>query len=440
MKKILSTLLLSSICAMPSMAQLSGNGYYRVQNAIQGRYVTVIDDRGSVNLQTNDADMAALRTVAGFERVASDPGSIIYIKSMSEGYDLQAQGTGSYKIISYQVKITDLQDGTYWCSATSHGMTKYLADELIPNRASEYTRIYGSLVTNSNSTRDWWIKPVTADGDNYFGITPEVEANGTYYSTFCASFPFSFASEGMEAYTVSAIDEAKGAVVIKTVSGTVAAATPVIVKCASEDVAGNRLNIGPGAPVLGSKPIKSEGNLLTGVYFCNPDAGPKHTNVVENNPKTMRVLGTSLLGQLAFIKVAAEELPYIPKNSAYITVSEDAPDVLYVVDENNKKYTDVTGDLNGDGIVNAADADILAAILAGEQEIDITADLNNDGMVDNADAELLNDMIVAAGIQGIAADKDGEFLTRRGWKPPPSQQQLSHGKGVYIVNGKKVVR
>ena len=42
----------------------------------------------------------------------------------------------------------------------------------------------------------------------------------------------------------------------------------------------------------------------------------------------MRVLGTASDGSLAFVK--ATNLKYIPSNTAYITVSASAPDVLKV--------------------------------------------------------------------------------------------------------------
>ena len=99
MRKI-TLLLLTALCTLAAHAQLNGDGYYRVQSSEQQRYVRVIDNRGSVNMETTDADLSALRTQRDFDKVVSDPGSIIYIKKMNTGYDLQSQGTGSYSIIS----------------------------------------------------------------------------------------------------------------------------------------------------------------------------------------------------------------------------------------------------------------------------------------------------------------------------------------------------
>ena len=84
----ITTLLLAAVCTLSAYAQLNGNGYYRAQSSEQGRYIRIIDNRGSVNLSTTEADMEALRTKAGFENVVSDPATIIYIKKMKDYADV----------------------------------------------------------------------------------------------------------------------------------------------------------------------------------------------------------------------------------------------------------------------------------------------------------------------------------------------------------------
>lgn len=321
MKRI-KFLLLSLGCTVSVFAQLSGDGFYRVQNVAQERYISVIDNRGSVNVSTTDADFGALRTVLGFERVVSDPSSVIYIRNMGAGYDLQCQGTGSYSITGYLLQIRSAPTG-YYAYATNSGMTKFLGDDLITAFTEDPT--YGSLVTNSNTTRQWYIMPVEAGGSNYFGLTPDVMSGGNYYTTFFAAFPFTFNSSGMTAYFVNKVDEKKSAVVIQEISGGVPSSVPVLVKCSSNQAASNKLNV--GASASGS----ASGNLLKGVYFCNDvpqTASYNHRNVVDYDAATMRVLGTAPDGSLAFIK--ANNLNYIPANTAYIQVSASAPAVLKV--------------------------------------------------------------------------------------------------------------
>lgn len=392
----ITTLLLAAVCTLSAYAQLNGNGYYRAQSSEQGRYIRIIDNRGSVNLSTTEADMEALRTKAGFENVVSDPATIIYIKKMNTGYDFQSQGTGSYSIISYEVNIEEM-DGKYWCYASKAGMTKYLADQVInydmvpwlsPEEQEEYLN-NGHLVTNISPSYqggkylDWNINPVKDAEGFYFGLQPNIVASDGYYQTFYAAFPFTFLSEGMSAWYVSKINEATGKVIISEVTGGVPTSTPVIIKCSSQSAASNKLNV--GASTSGT----ADGNLLTGVYFCNPDAGPGHTNVVPFDPTTMRVLGTTADGSLAFVKNV--DLAYIPANTAYITVSASAPDVLLVTDQDTPV---VPGDLSGDGTVDVDDVAIIAKMILGKTETDLSADLNHDGIVDVEDFAIVVKIIL----------------------------------------------
>ena len=375
-------LLLATICTLSAHAQLNGNGYYRAQSTEQGRYIQVIDNRGSVNMQTTDADLGAMQTRAGFENVVSDPSSIIYIKKMSSGYDFQSQGTGSYQIISYEIKL-DEEGGKYWCYASKSGMTKYLADEVITAMTPAAKREIGKLVTNVTPGSsyekylNWNINPVKDEEGFYFGLKPNIVATDGYYQTFYAAFPFTFLSEGMSAWYVSKINEAAGKVIISEVTGGVPTSTPVIIKCSSQSAANNKLNL--GAATSGT----ANGNLLTGVYFCNPNAGTVHTNVVSYDPTTMRVLGTAADGSLAFVKNV--DLAYIPANTAYITVSASAPDVLLVTDQDTPY---VPGDLSGDGEVTGQDLVIEANFILND-EYNEAADLNHDGIVSGQDYVIL---------------------------------------------------
>jgi hypothetical protein len=296
---------------------------------------------------------------------------------MTVGYDLQSQGTSSYAIISHEVRAMDVGDGKYWCYASKGSMTKYLADEAITSLSTEEEKERGSLVTNIGPSHgeylDWDLIPVSADG-NYFGLAPTVSAGGSYYQTFYAAFPFTFLSEGMEAYYVDNINETTGKVHVKEITGGVPASTPVIVKCSAQTPASNKLDV--GASTSGS----ASGNQLTGVYFCNPNAGAAHTNVKEYDPTTMRVLGPASDGSLAFVK--DNSLQYIPANTAYITVSASAPDVLKVVTGDEPS---LPGDLNGDNIVDVDDVALVAKMILGKTPVNLLADLNGDGVVDVED-------------------------------------------------------
>ena len=73
-------------------------------------------------------------------------------------------------------------------------------------------------------------------------------------------------------------------------------------------------------------------NQLRGVYFCNNVASSTgHRNVTEYNENTMRVLGRAPDGRLAFVNPST--LVYIPANTCYLEVPAGSPDVIYVVNE-----------------------------------------------------------------------------------------------------------
>ena len=64
-------------------AQISGSGFYRVQNYTTERYITVIENLGSIVIRTNSADMRAIQTLSGFERVNVIP-LLLYILIVKE--------------------------------------------------------------------------------------------------------------------------------------------------------------------------------------------------------------------------------------------------------------------------------------------------------------------------------------------------------------------
>ena len=81
MKKIL-LVFLTIVLTTNIAAQLNGDGYYRVQNDNTGRYVYVVDNKGSINTSTSSIDMRAISLWKDFEKASSDPATVIYIKNI----------------------------------------------------------------------------------------------------------------------------------------------------------------------------------------------------------------------------------------------------------------------------------------------------------------------------------------------------------------------
>lgn len=307
-------LILSSVFVCASLhAQLSGDGYYRVLNQKTSRYITVQDNRGSINLSTTKADLLAIKTVRGFERMVDDPASVIYIEKVGSQYNLKAQGTDT-KVITGGRYLNLKKDGpTYQAYGKISGVEIYLSDEesmLDPDTAR--------LVQNGNGFyRNWYILPVNQADNQYFGVRPELSVGGHRYLTFYASFPFNMQSSGMKAYTVTKVDGDMA--VWKELSGTVPASTPTIIMCSTDDPSTNRLDL-----VDVATPAPAD-NLLRGVYFCNGNPGDTHFNKVAYDANTMRVLGVTSKGRLGFVKYHGT---YLPKNRAYLVVPAGSPDEL----------------------------------------------------------------------------------------------------------------
>lgn len=363
MKKCFLSLCAVSL-AIPALAQFSGDGYYRVQNYSSSRYIAVIDPSGGQ--RGTQVDVAAVvgygsarpdgtkyaSDAERFTRVAWDPATVLYVKSVSGSsnlLDFYGQGIDTYKLTSAHLTVTNSSTpGTYWAHGTAYGMTLYLAD----NTAGRKGLADGSpITTHSNGSNDlskWYCKPVNQNDGFYFGMKPTLTVGSDHYLTFYASFPFSFAGSNMHAYYVSQVDKTLGVAVYKEITGNIPESTPIFVKCASTEPANNKLNLMAPSTVS----ALSATNLMKGTYF-DCATSYYHMHFVEYDPNTMRVLGVTSKGKVGFIKKPKEELSYhaakyydasgnetgnrdiyaIPANSCYIQPGSGTPDELTLVTE-----------------------------------------------------------------------------------------------------------
>ncbi len=342
------------ILSLNAMAQLSGDGYYRIKNVGSQRYLYVTDNKGSINASSASADLGAVKLYRDFSNAVSDPATILYIKQSSGGYRFEAQGTDSHEIIGYDLLISAQSDGTYKAYQQQSFLRMFLCDARVENTAE------GVLSTKDMSSsptyQKWNITPVSTDGE-YFGITPEVSYGSAYYGTLYASFPYTFASSGMTAYYVSVVEN--GVAVIAPVAGNaVPAGMPVVVKVSSTDPANNKLNIAANSATAPGD------NKLGGVYFCNTSKA--HNNVVAYDANTMRVLGLTSTGKLGFIKATDDMLVYdknkkyycLPANKAYLVVPAGMPDELEVMtkEEYDNRSVNVTATATAGGTVAGSGA------------------------------------------------------------------------------------
>ena len=331
-----------------SFAQLTGSGFYRIKNFGTGYYIWVCDNTGSIDYSRTNADMGAMQLWDGLDRAISEPSSVLYFDNVSEGnWDVQAQGTGVYALIQYYMQVHELGVASgvtlYQVYASASGMTLYLSD------AEGWGGDFHVLGTNGKGVNTRWIaEPIDANTDNYFGIKPTLTVGDKYYAPFYADFAFSFASEGMKAYVVSAV-EGNIAVIKPIETDVIPRSTPVIIECSSSDKSQNRLNL------LASSSATVENNCLSGVYFCNEFREKSADAITPFNAASMRVLHVDSEGKLVF-DTATTDLHvnwwgddgkrYLNANQSYLPVAADAPATLMVMTESeyaeykaNHKYT-----------------------------------------------------------------------------------------------------
>lgn len=302
--------------ALNAAAQLGQDGYYRVHNAITGRYIYITDNKGKINTSATSVDALAIQLWKSLEKANSDPATVLYFEKKSQGhisaeYNITSQKTGIYEIIGRYVTIRKTGDN-YFAYGSESGMVKYLGDANASNDAE------GSMSSEvDGDRRKWNITPITATGDNYFGALPTVTAAGKHYAPMHASFPFSAHSQGVKIYVITTC--AYGMAVAEEVKGTIPAHTSCFIECPSTSPSGNRLNVG-------GTPVQVSGNLLAGVYFENYMT--THLNLTPYDPKTMRVLGTMPDGSLGYVTADIQNLP---ANRSYLKVPAGSPANIKVV-------------------------------------------------------------------------------------------------------------
>ena len=311
------------------------------------RYMSIVDTNADIKVDMSsankvDADLQAIHMLTGFEdSVAYNPATICFIEHVSGSqYNLAGQGLDLYNTTGRLLGATQTPAGLYRIYAEASGITKYLIDN------SYHGTVYYPSIgddTSGSTNRSWHVSPVDQEAERYYGIKPDLtaSADGSYWATQFAGFPFKPSDASTKVYTVCNVDNASGYAVIREITGNVPAQTAVLFRCGAATPSGNKMTLlAPGTS--GSTGI----NYLKGNYYCNDvvaDADPKknHRNVMAYDPLNMRILGVDSEGKPAFVKGNDTNLVrskvdgklYIPANKAYLDVSTSAPDVLQIITE-----------------------------------------------------------------------------------------------------------
>lgn len=333
MKKRLFLLLLGCATMLGAQAQLNGAGYYRVKNVTSGRYMSLSDDHSrGVDFNSCTADCGAMQTSKIMDNIYSDPGSIFYLDHIDGvSYNVVGQGTSLHDIINYYIYISPV--GSYYKIYQEQKGQRVTLSDLDDVEEDE------SYVATTGGKTTWYITPLNTT-DNYIGVKPTISVGDKHYAAVFAGYPYTLGA-GMKAYYINKVIENEGVVIIKELTGTIPAKTPVLIECSSTDISKNQIT-----PALNSDAVPSD-NLAMGVYFCLGDRWSAHYNSTKFDPSTMRVLSLNTYGNLA-VSTSTQNLKTvmieprgadgkhltvtaIPANSWYIPVSSSAPSELKLV-------------------------------------------------------------------------------------------------------------
>lgn len=333
MKKRLFLLLLGCATMLGAQAQLSGAGYYRVKNVSTGRYMSLSDDHSrGVDFNSCTADCGAMQTSKIMDNIYSDPGSIFYLDHIGGvSYNVVGQGTSLHDIINYYIYISPV--GSYYKIYQEQKGQRITLSDLDDAEEDE------SYVATTGGKTTWYITPLNKI-DNYIGVKPTISVGDKHYAAVFTGYPYTLGA-GMKAYYINKVIEKEGVVIIKELTGTIPAKTPVLIECSSTDISKNQIT-----PGLSSVAVPSD-NVAKGVYFCLGDRWSAHYNSTKFDPSTMRVLSLNTYGNLAVststqnLKTVMIEpkgadgkhltITAIPANSWYIPVSSSAPSELKLV-------------------------------------------------------------------------------------------------------------
>lgn len=373
--------------ALPAMAQISGDGYYRVRNASTSNYIAIANDKfnyttvistagGGLSSFFFDNSNAVRRAlICAGKYLSTDihmvndpdivlPGALIYAVGQYEDSD----NDNDYNLIGQGTSLLTLTSGTYpgttrftfsnryiniKRSSGTGANTLYIAsihlkdDSGTGNLGLRYfVDDNGTFAINESSSATnakWYVEKVT-----HFNVQPEVELNGKWYTTLKVPFAFTLSGSVEKAYAITTVSN--GILAYQEITGTIPAGTPVLLQCGSPNAADCQLIptgmpkfTAPDSSVEASAPVADESssytgtNLLGGTYYCNTDgnltfetkSGTSSFAATDTTAASGKfVIGKDANGKLGFITATGNvEGNVMPANKAWLTSAGVFPSV-----------------------------------------------------------------------------------------------------------------
>lgn len=299
-------------------------GYYRMKNVSTGGYAALTSPECSLS---DGMPVGALTLSSDLLDVQTDPATVMWMSS-PEGsagiFDrcIDVQGTCFRDVFGSDVKFVD--------AGESRGEESYYANVsgwyLGGNRANAGKAVAASSPAGDESR--WLLKPVDdTDSDNYFCVSPSLNAGGKYYYPLYAGFPMAAKSNGMRFLIVEGVEADNKVAILREAEGVIPAGTPVIVECVSTKGTDNKIVVGAEGPEA-----DVDGNMLSGEYFGEKDY----------DSTSMRVLAVKN-GKLVFESAPSGA---IQRNRAYLQLNDEGHFSisrleLMTREEYEQKYTGV---------------------------------------------------------------------------------------------------
>ena len=306
----------------------STNGWCRLRNVATGRYAAFVGDSYSASDMKNFQGIAGMKSV---EDAMSSPATVFWVRNSSTVSDLYAQGEGLRNITGEWMVITANDDGSVVISpavATNYHLT-------------DANNSYPTATTGTGNNTHWILEPLTEVASDLYYFGAKCGAKYTdgehYYTTMLTCFPYQ-CIDGVNAYYVKGVSNGK--VVCQLInSGKVPSNTPVILECNSTDPQKNRLlpltcsyNYTTNVLTCSDNSVTAiTGNKLYGIYF-NLD-GYTQTSYDADKYLTFSISD----GKLGFYKWTGN---YLSANKAYLNLQQlpasakELTGMMFCFDEN----------------------------------------------------------------------------------------------------------
>jgi hypothetical protein len=290
-----------------------GNGYYRVRNSVTGKYISLENNAFNYNSIVGSASSASAnpdgcitnmlpflqKDIKMVNNQTTNPGAILYVKKNSDGnYDLEAQGTSLYQLTNgyyYGTSAGHIQIKGAYATINRNSLGFYNVSVTMSVEGTTIGPVYfkdnnGKLTVekdaNLESEGRWYLEPVTSMNVEPLNANIK-DSQGNLWTTLYCDFPFTLGDGVLGAYELKNITkkaDGNSYAIPTQISGTVAGATPVLLKLNPANTEWN-VNLTSDEPKM-SQPSSETTGLLQGSCFDDAPATGDYNTAAASDETT----------------------------------------------------------------------------------------------------------------------------------------------------------